>query len=377
MRVLRLGLGDGRMLDLHPATSVLVGLSDTDRAALRRALRAIGSGLDPGVPGLLECHGVLVDATQADLDLLDVPLAPAAAVVAAAEVPGAVADGAALERLARAERDLLLLAVDRGRACDALARAEAAAGSPTPARLRARAAALRARLQRHAAVADEPVRAALDRVRDRRRAGSPPGVDEVVGALGPVGLDVADLGLPDDEVVRLAEDWLDERRLEAAALVGVEVELRGIETALARAGRDGASEPPGAADLDALRARAGRATAAHAEAIERAEAAATALARDRPAPPAAALERHLLDRLVAHRPARLAGSAPLLVDGAFEHLDDVQASDLLDRVAAVAGSVQLLVLDANPAVARWAQDAGIRRAAVVEATPAAPAPVPR
>lgn len=363
MRVLRVELGDGVQVDLHPSVSVLPDLSDRERVGLRRALAAIGSGLDPGVAALVEVHGVLLDATQDDLDLLEVARHPVTGVMSIVDVPG-VLDDAEADRLRTAARDVLLLATDRREACVALARADASAVRPTRAQQRARADSLRARIARHGTRRTEPVRAALDDVRDHRATGSAPPVGRLVEALGPIGIDVADLGLPPDEVVRIAEDWLDECRAEAAWVVGAGIELRGIDAALeAATGPVDGPEP----DLGALRARADRASSAHAEAVDRLDALRTALAAPhRRLPPATELERHLLARLAEHRPARLAGAAPLLLDGLLGHLDGAEVAELLDRLASLAGGVQLVVVDPHPDAARWAGSAGVRRAAVIQ-----------
>lgn len=367
MRILRARLDDGSSLDLHPAVSVIADATARQRDSLRRTFHAVTTGLAPGAPALLEAHGILLDATQDDLDLLEVPLAPALALATRAELS---ADADASHRLRQAERDLLLLAADRAQARRALAHAEATTEQPTHARLRDRAAALRARIARHAAQEAEPVRAALDGVRDRRRAGVGPDLDAATRALSAVGLDVADLGLDQTEVVHLAEDWLAERQAEAAAVVGAGVELRGIERTLAEPEPDATG-----VDLGVVRARAARATDAHLEAIDRVEALHASLA-PHAAPSAAALEAHLVDRLVAHRPARLAGAVPLLVDGAFEHLGPEDVGRVLDRVAALAGGVQLVVIDLNPAVRGWAVAVGIRRAALVAPAPGSSSAVP-
>lgn len=371
MRVLRLGLGDDRAVDLHPAASVVTGLTDDQRTALRRGFTAIGTGLSPSSAGLVEAHGFLLDATQDDLDLLDVPSTPTATVATVAEVPGTIPEDDA-DRLRTAERDLLLLAADRWRAGQDLARTEAAR-VPDPPTGEDRARLLRARIARHEARDPEPLRVALDRVRDAGRTWEAPEPTELIEALVGLGLDTADLGLPLDELVRMAEDWLDEHRREADWVVGALVELQGIEDALAAGALPGAP----AADLDELRLRASRATATHADAVMRADELRSQLvASHAPRPAAAQLQEHLVARLSAHRPARLAGAVPLVLDGVLGHLDDGEATSLLDRVAGLAGSVQLVVVDDHPAASAWAEAAGILRAARVGPVDSAEVPAP-
>ena len=80
MRVLRLRV-DGRLIvDLHPSLSVVTGLDADQAAALRRGVTAIASGIAPPGDGLLEAHGLLLDAAQGDLDLLDLATDPVGAV---------------------------------------------------------------------------------------------------------------------------------------------------------------------------------------------------------------------------------------------------------------------------------------------------------
>lgn len=369
MRILRLGVGDERAVDLHPSVSVVTGLTDGQRTALRRGFTAIGTGLSPRSAGLLEAHGLLLDATQDDLDLLGIPATAATTVATVAEVPGAVPADAA-DQLRIAERDLLLLAVDRWRSHQDLAVAETAPGAPDPPD-EERAQLLRARIARHQARDPEVLRVALDRDRDAARTGAVLESTALVEALAGLGIDTADLGLARDELVRIAEDWLDERQREADRVVGAQVELRGIEDAR-RAEAAAGSPPP---DLDELRRRASHATATHAEAVVRADELRSQLVeRHTPRPDAAQLREHLVARLVDHRPARLAGAVPLLVDGVLGHLDDADATRLLDRVAGLAGSVQLVVVDEHPAAAAWVEAAGILRAALVG--PVASAEVP-
>src|SRR3546814_6018925 len=64
MRVLRLGLGDARAVDLHPSVSVVTGLTERQHTALRRGFRAIGTGLSPRSAGLVEAHGLLLDRSD-------------------------------------------------------------------------------------------------------------------------------------------------------------------------------------------------------------------------------------------------------------------------------------------------------------------------
>lgn len=372
MRVLRLGLGDARAVDLHPSVSVVTGLTERQHTALRRAFRAIGTGLSPRSSGLVEAHGLLLDTTQDDLDLLEVPATPASTVATAADVPGAIPDADA-ERLRTAERDLLLLAAERWRACQGrTAVADARREVAPTAGAAGRAAALRARIARHAALDPEPVRVALDRARDAHRAGVAPDPGGLEAALALVGLDVADLGLPVPELVRLAQDWLEEHHTEGERVVGATVELEGIE----RSGPGSAAD----ADADAVRAvrrRASRAGATHVEAVVRADELHAALVvRHQPQPDLDALQAHLADRLAHHRPDRLAGAVPLVLDGLLGHLRDDEVVALLDRTARLAGAVQLVVVDEHPAATRWAEGVGMRRAAVVSPAATAEAPPP-
>lgn len=356
MRVLRLGLGDGRSIDLHPAVSVVTGLTDPERRALRRDFTAIGAGLAPAPAALVEAHGLLLDATQDDLDLLDVAAMAASTVTTAADVPGAVPDGDA-ERLRTAERDLVRLAAARAGSRRADSGDERDPSSARPDRA-ARAAELRERLARHEQRDPEGVRVALDHARDAERSGTALDETGMVGALGDVGLDTADLGLPASELVRMAEDWLDEWAREAAWAVGAHVELEGIERGSGPVGTGATGAE------DTLPAEQ-----AHADAVARTDELRSQLVADHaPRPTFHDLETHLLGRLAKHRPDRLAGAVPLLLDGVLAHLDEAEVARLLERVAAAAGPVQLVVSDEHPAARAWADAAGVHRAAVV--TPA-------
>jgi hypothetical protein len=372
MRVVRLGLGDARAVDLHPSVSVVTGLTERQHTALRRGFRAIGTGLSPGSAGLVEAHGLLLDTTQDDLDLLEVPATPASTVTTAAGVPGAIPDADA-EHLRTAERDLLLLAAERWRACRGLASvADARRGVAPTAGTTGRVAELRARIARHAALDPEPVRVALDQARDADRAGVAPAPARLEAALARVGLDVADLGLPVPELIGLAQDWLEEHHAEGERVVGATVELAGIE----RSG-DGPTADEDDDDVLALRRRASRAGATHVEAVVRADELQAALvARHQPRPDLDALQAHLADRLTHHRPQRLAGAVPLVLDGLLGHLDADEVVALLDRTAGLAGAVQLVVVDEHPAAQRWAEGVGMRRAAVISPTATDEVPPP-
>ena len=92
-------------------------------------MAAIGCGLAPRGTGLLEAGGLLLDAEQADLDLLDLGATPTEVVVGSAALAGAGSDAELRERLRTAAREVLLLATDRRWA--ALAR-DAAQLDPAP-----------------------------------------------------------------------------------------------------------------------------------------------------------------------------------------------------------------------------------------------------
>src|SRR3954451_2526157 len=58
-------------LDFHPTITVVNGLGIGGRDVVIRAITAIAKGQDPGISGLLEAHGVLLDLNQDTLSLLD------------------------------------------------------------------------------------------------------------------------------------------------------------------------------------------------------------------------------------------------------------------------------------------------------------------
>lgn len=382
MRVVRVWVDEHQAVELHPAVTVVTGLDDPQRAALRRAFAAVGSGLAPGASGLLEAHGVLLDLGQEALDLLDVGGVPSEAVVTPAHVPGAIPDEEA-ERLRVAERDVRVLAAAHRRAATELAAWEARlaalddpAGDADARRRRAHELALALELQRD--TDPEPLRAAFDAVHDAERVSGPAGdVDDgpfarLAGALADVGIDVRPLDLPRTELLRIAEEWSDEVRRRASWAVGAAVELQGIEDRLAPVEAPGHERADVSAAVTRARDAAADAGRVHAVALVRAD-----HARDdarRVATPAAAadLEPLLLGRFADQRQARLAGAVPIVLDGLFDGVADEDVAPLLDRLAQLAGGVQIVVIGDDHRPAAWARDADPRRAAVVAPGPVAP-----
>jgi hypothetical protein len=58
-------------LDFHPLITVVNGLGVEGREAVIRAVTAIAQGKDPGIGGLIEAHGIMLDLTADVLGLLD------------------------------------------------------------------------------------------------------------------------------------------------------------------------------------------------------------------------------------------------------------------------------------------------------------------
>ena len=73
MRLLQLTLDPERdaVLELHGAMTVVTGMSDRERQRLIRIVTAVAKGDDPGAPGLVEAHGVVLDLTSEVLAMLD------------------------------------------------------------------------------------------------------------------------------------------------------------------------------------------------------------------------------------------------------------------------------------------------------------------
>ncbi|MCX7620317.1 MAG: hypothetical protein N2037_05655 [Acidimicrobiales bacterium] len=74
-------------LDFHPMITVVRGLGPSGRELVRKVGEAIPRGLDPGVSGLVEAHGVLLDLNEETLRLLDLA-AELDVIVDRSDVPG-------------------------------------------------------------------------------------------------------------------------------------------------------------------------------------------------------------------------------------------------------------------------------------------------
>ncbi|MEM8925845.1 MAG: hypothetical protein AAGD35_20260, partial [Actinomycetota bacterium] len=61
MRILRLDLGTGQSVDLHPFISVVIGLEADERSELIDAIGTLGAGSTTGIRGLLQHQGILVE----------------------------------------------------------------------------------------------------------------------------------------------------------------------------------------------------------------------------------------------------------------------------------------------------------------------------
>lgn len=75
----------------------------------------------------------------------------------------------------------------------------------------------------------------------------------------------------------------------------------------------------------------------------------------------------LMGRLAQVRSVGLAGSVPLVLDDPFSALEDGEVTGVLDKVASLAGAVQVVVISDCPAIAEWAASRGPERALVVAA----------
>jgi hypothetical protein len=378
VRILRLALDRDHVVDLHPACSVVAGLDDERAAVLRWAVASIGVGLRPGISGVVEAHGLLLGTTQADLDLLDPGADPVGTVVTPATL---AADPSELpEPLRTCEGDVVALAGERHRA---LAEWRAASAAPSATELDlARAERLRIAIRRHEETDVEPLRVALDRVRDLTVVGVPAadvdpggGIAETSVATGVLRSRLAALGIdlrPHDavgpleasEVRRIAEEWLDEHRRRATWVVGARVELAGIERRM----RPSSTQVGGPLPESAER-RLARASAALAQALARADEVREGTQTGQgPSPLGPAdLEAVLRQEIDRHRRDRLAGAAPLLLQGVLAGTAGAAVGPVLDHLIDHGTGVQLVVVDDRSEVGEWARRAGHRRAALVTA----------
>lgn len=76
------------------------------------------------------------------------------------------------------------------------------------------------------------------------------------------------------------------------------------------------------------------------------------------------VEWALLARLAQVRSVGPGGSVPLVLDDPFAALDDPEVTSVLDRLAQIAGAVQVVVVSDRPAVASWAEALGPDRVGV-------------
>lgn len=158
-------------LEFHPNLTVVYGLSASARAQVISALEALPAGVDSGMGGLIEAHGILFDLTAETLDILgldaavdvvihaddlptrdeDQPMASVTPLFGDSAVPDApdpVARAAALEELERSRAAVK----DAAEAYEVMAEALE-----------------RARLERAAAIeASQRIQAALDKARRER-----------------------------------------------------------------------------------------------------------------------------------------------------------------------------------------------------------------
>ncbi|MCU1497131.1 MAG: hypothetical protein JWM47_1084, partial [Acidimicrobiales bacterium] len=76
------------------------------------------------------------------------------------------------------------------------------------------------------------------------------------------------------------------------------------------------------------------------------------------------VEWALLARLATVRSVGPGGSVPLVLDHPFPALDDDEVTRVLDRLAQMAGAVQVVLFSDRPAVAEWAARLGPDRVGV-------------
>jgi hypothetical protein len=118
MRLLQLQLGAdasgaSEPLDFHPMMTVVSGLDAAARARVVAAIRALPRGIDPGMPGMIESHGVLFDLTVENLAMLglDGDLDP---LIRPSDLPGSVSQPVA-EPVAALSAEQFLAGAPEGR----------------------------------------------------------------------------------------------------------------------------------------------------------------------------------------------------------------------------------------------------------------------
>ncbi len=248
-------------------------------------------------------------------------------------------------------------------------------------------------------------------------------LSELRERLGACGVEFAELGLSDDEVVDLARVWLADMQALEAEREGLERELdtilaRLLLVAPAMGQGENAVDPVTRAqqDVEAAESRLAR----HRQASDRvaelcglleeiearltdlgenigaqeslvgAAAEGLAVTEERlsagpdPDEPAAVVEDllvmpegvddtewYLLTRLAGLRALSFAGSVPLVLDGVLADLDREDAHRVLDKVEAMTDVVQVIYLGDDDAVVEWAAFRGPQAAVITASTPVA------
>jgi hypothetical protein len=118
MRLLQLNpnANEATALDLHPMVTVVTDLSPSGRDRLLRAAVSLPRAGDPGSPGLIEAHGILLDLSATMLDLLDLGVDRPVTVTADDIAEVAAGIGAAAQGVLDAEA--FLAATPAGRYAD-------------------------------------------------------------------------------------------------------------------------------------------------------------------------------------------------------------------------------------------------------------------
>lgn len=95
MRLLQLQFDgtEAGMLDLHPLLTVVSGCTPSVRTRIVEAVTALPRAGDPGCPGLIESHGILLDLSPANLELLGYDHLDVDVLVRAGDLPGMAGAG--------------------------------------------------------------------------------------------------------------------------------------------------------------------------------------------------------------------------------------------------------------------------------------------